>query len=142
MKTILIGALALLAGTLHAADDGRQLVAMPAAAEAALRVEMRANLLAINEILGLVAAGKITEAGEVAEKELGLSAMGKHRSQPFDARPGPHMPAAMHAIGMEGHQAASEFARVAASGDRDKTITALPSLSSGCVACHYAYRIR
>lgn len=141
MKTILIGALALLAGTLHAADDGRQLVAMPAAAEAALRVEMRANLLAINEILGLVAAGKITEAGEVAEKELGLSAMGKHRSQPFDARPGPHMPAAMHAIGMEGHQAASDFARVAASGDRDKTITALPSLTSGCVACHYAYRI-
>ncbi|WP_291995292.1 cytochrome C [Candidatus Accumulibacter sp. ACC003] len=142
MKTILIGALALLAGTLHAADDGRQLVAMPAAAEAALRVEMRANLLAINEILGLVAAGKITEAGEVAEKELGHSAMGKHRSQPFDARPGPHMPAAMHAIGMEGHQAASDFARVAASGDRDKTITALPSLTSGCVACHYAYRIR
>ena len=115
---------------------------MPAAAEANLRAEMRANLLALNEILGLVAAGKLAEAGALAEKELGVSAMGKHRSQPFDARPGPHMAPAMHAMGMDGHQAASAFARIAASGDRERTIAALPSLTAACVGCHYAYRIR
>jgi len=133
---------ALLTGSLYAADDVRQLASLPAAAEANLRAEMRANLLALNEILGMVATGKVKEAGELAEKELGLSAMGKYRSQPLDARPGPHMPAAMHSIGMEGHKVASEFARVAAGGDRERTIAALPSLTSACVACHYSYRIR
>jgi hypothetical protein len=68
--------------------------------------------------------------------------MGKHRSQPMAARPGPHMPPAMHAIGMDGHKAASEFARIAATGDRDKTLAALPSLTTACVACHYGYRAR
>jgi hypothetical protein len=115
---------------------------MPAAAAANLRAEMRASLLALNEIIGLVATGKLKEAGELAEKELGTSAMGKYRSQPFDARPGPHMPPAMHAIGMDGHQAASAFARLAASGDREQTMAALPSLTAACVSCHYAYRIR
>ncbi len=142
MKTYLICALALLTGSLQAAEDPRQLAPMPAAAEANLRAEMRANLLALNEILGLVASGKLKEAGAVAERELGASAMGKYRSQPFDARPGPHMPAAMHSIGIAGHQAASEFARIAAGGDREKTIAALPSLTAACVGCHYAYRIR
>lgn len=142
MKTPLFFALLLLTGTLQAAEDTRQLAPMPGPAEANLRAEMRASLLALNEILGLVAAGKLKEAGELAEKELGVSAMGKHRSQPFDARPGPHMPPAMHRIGIDGHQAASEFARIAIGADRDKTIAALPSLTTACVGCHASYRLR
>jgi hypothetical protein len=102
---------------------------------------MRANLLALNEILGLVATGQAQGGGAVAERELGVSAMGKHRSQPFDARPGPHMPPAMHAIGMDGHQAASEFARslpVATATDDRRAAVA----DRACVACHYVYRLR
>jgi hypothetical protein len=53
---------------------------------------MLGNMLAINEILTLMAAGKLKEAGQAAESSLGQSAMGKHRDKPFDARPGPHMP--------------------------------------------------
>jgi cytochrome c556 len=49
---------------------------------------------------------------------------------------------AMLAMGIDGHQAASGFARLAASGDREKAIAALPSLTAACVACHHAYRIR
>lgn len=142
MKTHLFCALLLLTGTLQAAEDTRQLAPMPGPAETNLRAEMRASLLALNEILGLVAAGKLKEAGELAEKELGVSAMGRHRGQPFDARPGPHMPPAMHRIGIDGHQAASEFARIAAGADREKTIAALPSLTTACVGCHYSYRLR
>ena len=141
MKTVLFCLLTVLAGSLQAAEDARTLAPMPAAAAANLRTEMRASLLALNEILGLVAAGALRQAAEVAERELGVSAMGKHRSQPFDARPGPHMPPAMHAIGIDGHKAASEFARIAASGDREKTIAALPTLTSACVGCHYSYRL-
>jgi hypothetical protein len=125
----------------HAADT-RQLASMPVAAQDNLRLEMLDNLLALNEILTLVGAGKLQEAGEVAEQRLGRSAQGKNRSLPFEARPGPHMPPAMHAIGMEGHGAASEFAKVAKSGDRDAAMALLPKLTSTCVACHFAWRTK
>ena len=131
-----------LASTAAVADDARQLVKLPPPAQDALREEMQGNLVALNEVLSLLAAGKVREAGEAAETKLGLSAMGKHREKPFDARPGPHMPPAMHGIGMDGHKAASEFAAAAKTGDRDKTLALLPNLTSGCVACHYSYRTR
>ncbi len=128
--------------TAAVAEDARQLATLPPPAQEALREEMLGNLAALNEILGLVAADKLKEAGEVAEAKLGKSAMGKHRDKPFEARPGPHMPPAMHGIGMEGHQAASDFAAAAKAGDRAKAMALLPNLTGACVACHYSYRIR
>lgn len=138
----LVLALAAAPSPAAAADDARQLAPLPPAAEAALREEMRGNLVAVNEIVGLLAAGKVKEAGETAERQLGMSAMGKHRGKPMNARPGPNMPPAMHELGMSGHQDASAFARAAASGDRDQALAALPALLNACVACHHAYRIR
>ncbi|PKO33819.1 MAG: cytochrome C [Betaproteobacteria bacterium HGW-Betaproteobacteria-7] len=123
-------------------EDTRQVASLPEAAQASLRQEMQASLVALNEVLTLMAAGKVVEAGALAEAQLGVSAMGKHRGKPFAARPGPHMPPAMHGIGMDGHQAASEFARVAATSDRDKALALLPNLTGGCVACHSSWRIR
>ena len=131
-----------LVSTAAVAEDTRQLAKLPAPAQEALREEMLGNLVALNEVLSLIAAGKIREAGEAAEVRLGMSAMGKHRAKPFDARPGPHMPPAMHGIGMDGHKAVSEFAAVAKTGDRDKALALLPNLMSACVACHYSYRTR
>lgn len=132
---------ALLAGS-ALAEDTRQVAALPPAAIETLRQEMLGNLLAINEILTLIAAGKLKEAGQVAETSLGQSAMGRHRDKPMDARPGPHMPPAMHAIGIDGHRAASEFAKAAASDDREQALALLPKLTAACVACHHAYRTR
>ena len=131
-----------LVSTAAVAEDTRQLAKLPAPAQEALREEMQGNLVALNEILSLIAAGKIKEAGEAAETKLGMSAMGKHRTKPLEARPGPHMPPAMHGIGMDGHKAASEFAAAAKTGDRDKALALLPNLMSACVACHYSYRTR
>ena len=133
--------IALLAGN-ALAEDNRQLAKLPPAAQEALREEMLGNLLAINEILTLMAAGKVKEAGALAESSLGVSAQGKHRDKPFNARPGPHMPPAMHEIGIDGHRAASEFAKAAATGDREKALAELPKLTGGCVACHYSWRTR
>lgn len=124
------------------AEDARQLAPLPAAAQESLREEMLANLVGLNEVLSLMAAGKVKEAGAVAEQAFGLSAQGKHRNKPIDARPGPHMPPAMHSIGFDGHKAASEFAKVAATGDRDKALALLPNLTGACVACHFSYRTR
>lgn len=141
-KRAWFGPLLVLWATMAPAEDMRQLAPLPLAAQETLREEMLANLRALNEVLELLAADKLKEAGEVAEKELGLSAMGKHMDKPLDARPGPHMPSAMHKIGMAGHQAASAFARAAATGDKSKALAALPALTTNCISCHHAYRIR
>jgi hypothetical protein len=131
-----------LVSTAAVAEDSRQFAKLPPPAQEALREEMLGNLVALNEVLSLIAAGKISEAGETAETKLGMAAMGKHRDKPFDARPGPHMPPAMHGIGMDGHKAVSEFAAAAKTGDRDKALALLPNLTTACVACHYSYRTR
>lgn len=141
MKAMFMMAALLLAAQ-ALAQDNRQLATLPPAAQETLRQEMLDNMRVINEILTLMAANKVKEAGQLAETSLGQSAMGRHRDKPLDARPGPHMPPAMHGIGMDGHRAASEFARAAASGDREKALAELPKLTGGCVACHYSWRTR
>lgn len=125
-----------------AAEDTRQFAKLTPQAQEVLRQEMLDNLIAINEILSLVAENKIKEAGEVAETKLGRSAMGKNARLPFESRPGPQMPPAMHDIGRNGHLAASEFAAAAASGNRDRALALLPGLTANCVACHASYRTR
>ena len=57
MKTLFV-ALAL-ASTLAVAEDTRQLVPMPPAAQESLRQEMLDNLVAVNEVLSLMAEGKV-----------------------------------------------------------------------------------
>ncbi len=140
MKKILLTALFLALPA--AAEDTRQLAKLTPQAQDVLRQEMLDNLIALNEILALVAANKIKEAGEAAETRLGRGAMGKHARLPFDSRPGPQMPAAMHELGRSGHQAASEFAAAAAGGDRERALALLPNLTGNCVACHASYRTR
>lgn len=123
------------------AQDMRTRVEMPSAARETMREDMRDHLLALNEILAAMAKGEMSQAGEIAESRLGVSAMGKHRALPRDARPGPHMPEAMHSIGVSGHRAASAFADAAVAGDVEAAMALLPEVMGACVACHYAYRV-
>jgi cytochrome c556 len=123
-------------------EDTRQLAKLTPEARETLRQEMFDNLLALNNILTMLAANQVKEAGEVAEKELGRGAMGKNRHLPFEARPGPQMPNDMHQLAISGHFAASEFATAAASGDQDKALAALPAVTGTCIACHASYRTR
>lgn len=124
------------------AEDKRELAVLPAAAQEVFRQEMIDNLAALNELLSLLGEGKLKEAGSVAETKLGISAMGKNRSLPLEARPGAHMPKSMHAIGVAGHRAASEFATLAANGDKEPAWAKLPEITRTCVACHVQYRVR
>lgn len=140
MKKLLLTALFLSLSA--AAEDTRQLAKLTPQAQEVLRQEMLDNLIALNEILALMAANKIKEAGEIAETRLGKSAMGKNARLPFEHRPGPQMLAAMHDLGRGGHLAASEFAAAAASGDRERALALLPNLTGNCVACHASYRTR
>lgn len=125
-----------------AAEDLRLFAPLTPQAQETLRLEMLDNLVAINEILALLADNKVREAGKVAETQLGKSAMGKNARLPFDARPGPQMPAAMHDMGRNGHFVASEFAAAASTGNRDAAFARLPALMNACIACHASYRTR
>jgi len=122
--------------------DPRQLVTMPAISQAVLREEMIDNLGALHEIIGLLAQNKLKEAADVAEQRLGRSSMGKHAARTRGQGPGRYMPEGMRNIGLAMHDAASEFASVARSGDQAKAYAALQQVTANCVACHAAYRTR
>lgn len=142
MRRALALACLVCAPAVFAAEDGRSFVPMTPAAQATLRDEMLGNLRAINELIALLADGKLAEAAQVADTELGFGAMGRNRTLPMDARPGPQMPPEMHRLGIEGHQAANRFAEAAKAGDQALALRRLGELTTSCVACHHAWRTR
>ena len=139
-KRWLIGAAVALSGFAAQAEDVRQLVEMPPGAQALIREEMRDNVFALNAIIGLLAEGKLEEAGRLAEREMGTSAMGRFRGNP--SAPGRHMVPEMRKLGRGMHFAASEFADATAVGDLPDALAALKVLTDKCAACHAAYRVR
>jgi cytochrome c556 len=131
------------APSFSAESDSRQLVQMPAEARAELRAEMLDFQTALHLIVSALGEGKLADAADTAEQQIGLSAMGRHRNAPANARPGMHMPSEMHAIARGMHGAASDFAkaaRAAKPGDTAKAWAALSTVTGACVACHRSYR--
>lgn len=120
--------------------ETRQFVEMPEQAQKLMQDDMLDHLAALSEIMGLMAANKLDAAAEVAETRMGKSSMGKHRETGMG--PGRFMPLEMRQIGWGMHEAASEFAVVAKQGDVTKAYSALQTVMSSCVACHYSYRTR
>lgn len=132
---------ALWTAPLRAADtDSRQFVQMPPEARASLRAEMLDFQTALHLIIGALAEQQGAAAADIAEKQIGISAMGRHRTEPQNARPGMYMSNEMHAIARTMHAAASDFARVAKAGDTTKALAALQSVTAACIACHRSYR--
>ncbi len=123
-------------------QDQRQLVNMPDLPRNLMRIDMQDHLVALNEIIGYLAENKLAAAGETAEKRMGQSTMGKHAYMARGQGPGRFMPDTMRQMGWNMHDAASEFAKVAKSGDQAKSMAALQQLTSSCVACHMSFRIR
>jgi Cytochrome C' len=141
------------------AEDARQLVDMPAAARDIMRQAMIENLGTLNSVLGLLAEGKLKEAGDAAESGFGISSMGRHMGGGMGPGgrmatgpgmgmglrgmgPGRYMPEGMRSLAIGMHTAASDFARAAAAGDRDKAMQALQAVTADCFACHSSFRTR
>ena len=122
--------------------DTRIAVEMPALQRALMREDMVDHLAALNEVLVELGAGRLAAAADIAEQRLGVSSMGKHAAATGGKGPGRFMPAEMRAMGQGMHQDASEFARVARTGDRAAALQALQPVLGGCVACHVSYRLR
>lgn len=131
------------AGLLPAAGkDERVLVPMPWQARVAMRAEMRERTVALDEIMKLLVAGKVEDAGETALFRLGVPVWGSHQKLPKPAQPEQYMPEAMRTVALDGYRAASDFATVARTGDRATAFAMLPMLTGSCARCHESYRIR
>jgi hypothetical protein len=118
--------------------DTRQFVKIPEMTRQIIRQRMLNNLIALNQIFGLLANDKLNEAADVAEKEIGNWRIGHGTGM----GPGKFMPIGMRQIGMSLHKSVEEFARIARKGDTKKAYAALQNVSGVCVACHLSYRTR
>ncbi len=120
------------------AEDNRQLVELPPMMQQHMMSNMRDHLAAINEILASMASESLDEAADIAENRLGMSSLGLHGASHMAK----FMPEQMRQIGTSMHRAASRFALVAQEGDALAAYQSLGEITSACVACHAAYRIR
>ena len=99
---------------------------------------MRDHLRTINEILIHLANHEMDKAGAIAEKRIGMSSLDSHGASHM----GKFMPKGMRQAGTNMHKAASRFALKAQEGDLLPAYKMLSEVTSTCVACHSAYRIK
>ncbi|MEQ8265406.1 hypothetical protein [Pseudohaliea sp.] len=122
-------------------EDGRQAVAMPPLQRALLREEMIQHTATVQQLVDLLGKGELARAAEVAERDLGLSSMGKHAAATRGMGPGRFFPQPMRSVGIGMHEAASRFAEVAREDDGEAALKALSPVLGACVSCHSAYRL-
>jgi hypothetical protein len=123
---------------LTAEEDTRERVELPEMMQKHMMSNMRDHLVTINEILINMSMGELDKAGEIAEARLGMSSLESHHASHMAK----FMPKAMQEAGTNMHKAASQFALKAEEGDKENAYIALSKITSACVVCHAAYRIR
>jgi len=134
-------AVAVLLGTSNAPaidEDIRQMVELPEMMQQHMLSNMRDHLATINEILLKIASGELEQAAEIAESRLGMSSLELHGASHMAK----FMPEGMRKVGNEMHRAASRFALIAQEGDALAAYGELSEVTTACVGCHSAYRIR
>jgi len=123
-------------------SDGRQWVEFPEKIKEHELWSMRDHLLTIHKIENFLANEQYEKAADLAETRLGFSSFKLHGAH----ESGKYMPEGMRAAGTAMHHSASQFARAAAeasvTGGLKKAVSALATLTSKCIACHAAYRLR
>ena len=125
-------------GMLRAEEDSRQFVELPEMMQKHMMSNMRDHLKTINEILIHLSNNEMDKASEIAEKRIGMSSLDSHGASHM----GKFMPKGMRQAGTNMHKAASRFALKAEEGDLLPTYKILSEVTSTCVACHSAYRIK
>ena len=130
--------LTLLSSIAIAEKDSRQLVEFPEMMQQHMMTNMRDHLVAINEILINMTNGSLDKAADIAEQRLGMSSLDNHGASHM----GKLMPKGMQVAGTNMHKTASRFALKAQEGELVPAYKMLSELTSTCVACHSAYRIR
>lgn len=121
-----------------ALSDDRQMVELPEMMRTHMLANMRDHLVAIDEILQLLAADELEAAADVAESRLGFSSLESHGASHIAQ----FMPEEMAAAGTRMHRAASQFARTAQEGEALPAYKKLREVTAACVECHAGYRVQ
>ena len=121
-----------------AEEDTRELVQFPEMMQQHMMRNMRDHLKSINEILSSLGIGDLDTAAQIAEQRLGMSSLESHNASHMAK----FMPEGMRQAGTSMHKAASRFALKAEEGELLPAYKLLSEITSACVACHAAYRIR
>jgi hypothetical protein len=137
-KAIIFLLLAVTRTTSAADKDTRQLVQLPEVMQEHMMSNMRDHLVAINEILLYMGSGDLYMAAKVAEQRLGMMSLESHGASHMAK----FMPEGMRQMGTSMHRAASRFAMKVQEGELLPAYKSLSEVTSACVACHTAYRIR
>lgn len=130
--------LILISPLLTADEDSRQLVELPEMMQKHMMSNMRDHLKTINEILIHLSNNKMDKAASIAEHRIGMSSLGSHGAEHMSK----FMPKGMRQAGTNMHKAASRFALKAEEGELLPAYKMLAEVTSTCVACHSAYRIK
>lgn len=123
---------------LWADDDTRVHVELPEMMQNHMMANMRDHLETINKILIYLANNELDKAATIAEQRIGMSSLDSHGASHM----GKFMPKGMRQAGTNMHKAASRFALKAEEGEILPAYKSLSEVTSTCVACHSAYRIK
>lgn len=132
------GVALLISLNVSAGEDSRLLVQLPEMMQVHMLSNMRDHLQSLNEILIFMGNGKLDKAAEIAEQRLGMSSLDSHGASHMAQ----FMPKEMQQVGNNMHRAASRFALKAEEGDLLPAYKMLSDITSACVACHTAFRIK
>ncbi len=129
----------------QASDDPRQLVPLPAPMQEHMLASMRDHLQTLNTVIGDVADAKFDAASKLLEERLGMSSLPLHHA----AEMAPYFPQPMQDAGTNMHHAASRLVIALQNVSVTRTFdsmreadAALHEVTSACVGCHAAYRLR
>lgn len=125
-----------------AIEDARTLVHFPEKLRVHTLANMRDHLLTLQRIQAALAEERFEQAGDIAERRLGMTSLELHGAHEV----GQYMPEEMAAIGTRMHKAASRFALAAndaaVAGDVKPALAALADVTRQCVACHAGFRVQ
>ena len=121
-----------------AEEDSREFVKLPEMMQKHMMSNMRDHLETINKILIYLSNDELDKAAKIAEQRIGMSSLDSHGASHM----GKFMPKGMRKAGTNMHKAASRFALKAEEGEVLPAYKSLSEVTSTCVACHSAYRIK
>lgn len=143
MRNMILAAglvLTALAAPAAKAEDSRTAVDLPPDVRTQFLEHMRTHMNALNDVVQLMAQGKIREAGSTAHKEMAIG-----QGQGF----GRYMPPEFREMGFEYHRAADDFARIASevpeppdAAGWSKLVDGLAKVTVRCNACHAVFRVK
>jgi hypothetical protein len=137
LSAVLLAALSSTAAI--AAEDARTAITLPPEVRTQFLEHMRTHMTSLDNVIQLLASGKVKEAGASARKEMAIgqgSGVGRYMPQEF------------REMGFEFHRAADDFAQITLeladppdAQDWQKLVGGLGKVTMRCNGCHGAFRV-